>query len=160
MADGSNAQILFPAGFASQSVLGKDLTIWLDGARPANTHNPPSFLIFDKLKTNILKHFKICKMTDWIYVPIIFPAGFASQRVRGKDPTILLDGARPAKSSILLPPPSRMVYPLPNYICQHLKKSSYPPQYDDKLKHSNEGKSAASFCCQGEALVLKMFCNF
>jgi hypothetical protein len=48
MADGSYAQILFPAGFAGQSVLGKDLTIWLDGARPANTHNPPSFLGFDK----------------------------------------------------------------------------------------------------------------
>jgi hypothetical protein len=48
MADGSYAQILFPAGFAGQGVIGKVPTVWLDGARPANTHNPPSFPRFDK----------------------------------------------------------------------------------------------------------------
>jgi len=33
------------AGFASQCVLNKDLTVvWLDGVRPANTCIPPSFL--------------------------------------------------------------------------------------------------------------------
>jgi hypothetical protein len=35
---------IFLAGFSSQCVLNKDLTVWLDGARPANTCIPPSFL--------------------------------------------------------------------------------------------------------------------
>jgi hypothetical protein len=37
MTDWSYAQIIFPAGFDSQSVLGKDPSIWLDRAGPANT---------------------------------------------------------------------------------------------------------------------------
>jgi hypothetical protein len=45
MADGSYAQILFPAGFAGQGVIGKDPTVWLDGARPAKTFILPSFLV-------------------------------------------------------------------------------------------------------------------
>ncbi len=35
--------IIFLAGYANQGVLSKDLTIWLVGARPANTCIPPSF---------------------------------------------------------------------------------------------------------------------
>ncbi len=34
----------FPAGFAGQGVLNKSPTVWLDGARPANTCIPSSFL--------------------------------------------------------------------------------------------------------------------
>jgi hypothetical protein len=30
----SYAQIIFPIGFAIQGVLNKDLTVWLDGAKP------------------------------------------------------------------------------------------------------------------------------
>jgi hypothetical protein len=48
MTDWIYAQIIFPVGFAGQGVIGKDPTVWLDGARPANTHNPPSFPGFDK----------------------------------------------------------------------------------------------------------------
>jgi hypothetical protein len=32
----------FSAGFASKGVLSKDPTVWLDGARPANTCIPPT----------------------------------------------------------------------------------------------------------------------
>jgi hypothetical protein len=35
---------IFPAGFASQGVLNKDPTVWLDAARLANTCIPPFFL--------------------------------------------------------------------------------------------------------------------
>jgi hypothetical protein len=35
---------IFPAGFTGQGGLSKDLTVWLDGARLANTCIPPSFL--------------------------------------------------------------------------------------------------------------------
>jgi hypothetical protein len=34
----------FLAGIASQGVTDNDPTVWLDGARPANTCIPPSFL--------------------------------------------------------------------------------------------------------------------
>jgi len=34
----------FLAGFASQGILNKDITVWLDGARPAKTRIPSSFL--------------------------------------------------------------------------------------------------------------------
>ncbi len=50
MADRSYAQIIFPAGFDSQGVLGKDPSIWLDRAGPTNTYNPPSFPRLDKKK--------------------------------------------------------------------------------------------------------------
>ncbi len=33
----------YPASFASQQVLNKDPTVWLDGARPDSTSIPPSF---------------------------------------------------------------------------------------------------------------------
>ena len=35
---------IFLADFASQGVLNQDPTVWLDGARPANTFIPPSVL--------------------------------------------------------------------------------------------------------------------
>ncbi len=35
--------IIFPPGKADQGVPNKDPTVWLDGARPANTCIPPSF---------------------------------------------------------------------------------------------------------------------
>jgi hypothetical protein len=37
------AQTIFLASFAGQGVLNKDLTIWQDGARPANICSLPSF---------------------------------------------------------------------------------------------------------------------
>ncbi len=40
----SYVQIIFRTVFADQGFLGKDPTLWLDGARPANTCIPPSFL--------------------------------------------------------------------------------------------------------------------
>ncbi len=33
--------VFFPAGFASQGVLNKDHTVWINGAKPANTCIPP-----------------------------------------------------------------------------------------------------------------------
>jgi len=36
--------LLFLVGFAGQGVLNKNHTVWIDGARPANTCIPPSFL--------------------------------------------------------------------------------------------------------------------
>ncbi len=56
MAYSSNAQKIFPASFPGQRVLGKDPTILLDGARPANTYNSPSFPRFD-----LKKHFETFK---------------------------------------------------------------------------------------------------
>ncbi len=35
---------IFYGSFAGQGFLNKDPTVWLDGARPANTCIPPSFL--------------------------------------------------------------------------------------------------------------------
>jgi hypothetical protein len=35
--------IIFPSGFASQAVLNKEPTVWLDGARSANTCIPTYF---------------------------------------------------------------------------------------------------------------------
>ncbi len=34
--------VIFPASFAGQGVLNKDLSFWIDGAWPANTCIPPS----------------------------------------------------------------------------------------------------------------------
>jgi hypothetical protein len=36
----------------------------------------------------------------WSYDDIIFPVGFASQRVLEKDPLVWLDGARPPKACL------------------------------------------------------------
>ncbi len=36
----------------------------------------------------------------WSYDDIIFPVGFASQRVLDKDPLVWLDGARPPKACL------------------------------------------------------------
>ncbi len=43
-------------------------------------------------------------MVIWSYAQIIFLAGFASQRVLNKDPTVWLDGARPLPTHVSLPP--------------------------------------------------------
>jgi hypothetical protein len=36
--------VIFLAGSAGQGVLSKDPIVWLDGARPAHTYTPPSFM--------------------------------------------------------------------------------------------------------------------
>ncbi len=51
----------FPASYAGQWVLNKDLAVWLDAARPANTCIPPSFLWNAWMELRIIMpHPKVC----------------------------------------------------------------------------------------------------
>jgi hypothetical protein len=110
--------MIFTAGFAIWGVL--NTTVWLHGARPANTCIPPSFLgnVPMQLCSIPTPKIYVCKFIKISVGTIIYTAGFAGQ---GFSKRTLLFGY----SELDLPTPVFHLSSLGTRPCSH---AAYPPQ--------------------------------